>query len=124
MKVAKKSAIIIAAICLVAMFSTACAAFLVTSEPTSPVTVEYAVKLTEVRGFNPSFKLYATVIDGSSDGGNFVSNVPVTFYADANGAGWTAIGTSKTNSTGVATFSYSIKSNGEKVMFQASAGIS
>ena len=111
----RKTAIAISiVICLVATFSTAYAAFFVTSEPTSPVTVDYSVTVTEVRGFNPTFKLYATVSDGSSDGGSFVSGVPVTFYVNADGAGWTALGTAKTNSEGVATYSYSYRATGKQ----------
>jgi hypothetical protein len=120
----KKIAIVISLlVCLVATFSTVYAAFLFTSEPTSPVTVNYSVIVTEVRGFNPTFKVYATVTDSSSDGGNFVSNVPVTFYVNANQAGWTTLGTAKTNSAGVATYSYSIQSNGETDQFKAAIGI-
>jgi hypothetical protein len=111
------------AICLVAMCSAVYATFMVTSSPTAPVTVNYSVTVTEERGFNPTFKVYATVTDNSSDGSSFVKGVPVTFYVNANDAGWTALGTSNTNATGVATYSYSIKSNGETDQFQAAAGI-
>jgi len=75
-----------------------------------------------VRGFNPTVKVYATVTDNSSDGDSFVSNVPVTFYVNADDAGWTVLGTAKTNSTGVATYSYSIQSNGETDLFKATMG--
>ena len=89
----------------------------------SSVTTNYSVSITETRGFNPTFKLEATVTDSSSDGSSNVNNVPVTFYVNADNAGWTAIGTSHTNSTGVATGSYSIQGNGETDLFQAEIGI-
>ena len=124
MKMIKKAAIIIAIVaCLAATCSAVYATFYVTSSPTAPVTVNYSVSLAETRGFNPSFTLSATVTDTSSDSGSFVTNVPVTFYVNANDAGWTTIGTSHTNSQGIATYSYSIQSNGETDQFQAAVGM-
>lgn len=124
MKTTKKAAIIIAIVaCLAVTCSTVYATFFVSSTPTSPVTVNYAVTLTETRGFDPSFKLSATVTDASSDGGSCVNDVPVTFYVNVDDGGWVAIGTSHTNSDGVATSSYSIQSNGETDQFQAEIGI-
>jgi hypothetical protein len=124
MKTTKKLAFIITMVaCLATMSSVVCATFFVTSTPTSAVTVNYSVTVTEVRGFNPTFKIYATVTDTSSDSQIFVSNVPVTFYVNADDAGWTVIGTANTNATGTATYSYSIQSNGETDQFRAAAGI-
>lgn len=120
MKKIGKLAIIIAAVaCLAATCSGAYAAFYVTGSPT---TAE-SIVLTQTRGFNPTFELTATVTGTSSDGGSGMNNIPVTFYVNANGAGWTIIGTSYTNSTGVATSSYSIQSNGETDQFQAAIGM-
>ena len=124
MKMTKKVAVIIAVVaCLAVSTSTVCAMFYVTSNATSSVTSSYTVSLTERRGYNPTFTLSASVVDNSSDGGSFVTNIPVTFYVSANGGDWTAINTSHTNSTGVATSSYSIQSNGETDQFQAEVGI-
>lgn len=120
----KKLAIIIAVVACLAVTCTAVyATFYITSSPTAPVTVNYSISLTETRGFNPSFTLTATVTDSSSDGGSCITDVPVTFYVNANGAGWTSIGTSHTNAEGIATGSYSIQSNGETDQFQAAIGM-
>jgi hypothetical protein len=124
MKTSRKVGIIIAiVVCLAVTCTAVYATFYVTSAPTPSVTVNYSVSLTETRGFNPTYTLSAKVTDTSSDGGTFVSGIPVTFYVNADDAGWTAIGTSHTNSDGIATSSYSIQSNGETDQFQAEVGI-
>ena len=124
MKTIKKAAIIMAlVVSLAVVCSTVYATFYVTSAATPAATVSYSVSISEVRGFNPTFSLSAIVVDASSDGGSFVTNVPVTFYVSVNGGSWTVIGTSHTNSAGIATSSYSIQSNDETDQFQAAIGI-
>ena len=124
MKTIKKIAVIVAiAVCFAVVCSTVYATFFVTSAATPAATVTYSVSMSEVRGFNPTFALSATVVDSSSDGGSCVTNVPVTFQVSVNGGAWTTIGTSHTNSAGIATSSYSIQSNGETDQFQAEIGI-
>jgi hypothetical protein len=123
MKVTKQIAIIISVVICLASVGSAVATFMVSSTPTEAVTTNYSVSISQVRGFNPTFKLYATVTDSSSDGNTYVNNVPVTFYVSIDEGEWTVAGTGHTNSTGVATGSYSIDHNGEVDQFRAEIGI-